>query len=272
MERNDYFDNCKAILIILVVTGHIVEVFTYNSSPIFVATYRFLYTFHMPVFVLLAGYFCKYIKNIPKKELKYFLLFILFTLLYFPFSRTDLMTDLLTPYWILWFLISLTCWYILIQIFKGVDHALIISVIIAIIAGYINQIGLEFSLSRTLAFFPFFVLGYSLHKDQFPHINKKIAGIVLIAFFAFLIFSRTSINEEWLFGCYSYASVGHPEWYAGVYRLGAYALAVITGTCFLSIVPTTRKFYTRWGSHTLYIYLIHGLVIKLIAVAVYTRF
>ena len=56
--RNPYFDNAKAILIILVVIGHIIEPFIEDIYTLKII-YEFIYTFHMPAFILLSGYFFK---------------------------------------------------------------------------------------------------------------------------------------------------------------------------------------------------------------------
>ncbi|WP_332694487.1 IS200/IS605 family transposase [Halalkalibacter lacteus] len=57
-ERNPYFDNAKAVLIFLVVLGHILSEFLHEDQLVS-SVYLFIYLFHMPAFVLIAGYFAK---------------------------------------------------------------------------------------------------------------------------------------------------------------------------------------------------------------------
>lgn len=49
MERNDTIDIMKGIGILLVMLGHFVDGFAHT----------FIYSFHMPLFFVLAGYFAK---------------------------------------------------------------------------------------------------------------------------------------------------------------------------------------------------------------------
>ncbi len=261
MERNAYFDNTKAILIILVILGHIVEPWRDSVYGCKVA-YLFIYSFHIPVFVFITGYFAKYIKNFKPKEIKYLGLFVIFTFLYLPFTKRIFLTNLIIPYWILWYLISLVCWYLLLPIFKRLRHPILISLIIAITAGYIHQIGYVASISRTLVFLPFFLAGYYLDKDKFKVLTKEKAIAIMAIALVSLVILGHSIDHRWLWGSFSYASLNHPEWFAGVYRLGVYAIAVVVGLSFFSLIPQTKRFYSCIGRYTLWIYLIHGLLIK----------
>ena len=54
-ERVYKFDNLKLLLIVLVIFGHILE-FVPNSMD----KYIFIYTFHMPCFMFVTGYFAKF--------------------------------------------------------------------------------------------------------------------------------------------------------------------------------------------------------------------
>ena len=56
--RNYKFDNIKGILILLVVFAHFIEGI---SSTEYV--YKFIYIFHMPLFIFVSGYFGKFDKK-----------------------------------------------------------------------------------------------------------------------------------------------------------------------------------------------------------------
>lgn len=57
MERGYQYDNIKFILILFVIFGHLLE---YIKGDISENIYRIIYTFHMPVFIFISGYFAKY--------------------------------------------------------------------------------------------------------------------------------------------------------------------------------------------------------------------
>jgi len=123
MERKAYFDNAKFVLIFLVVFGHMIQPF--KTDHALVGTlYTWMYTFHMPVFIFLAGFFAKGsgklvdIKKLAKKLLVPYIVFqVIYTIFYFNFGNLPLWTDsLFYPLWSLWFLVSLFCWHLLLVI------------------------------------------------------------------------------------------------------------------------------------------------------------
>lgn len=54
-SRNIYFDVLKGITIILVAYGHVLQ--TFNSNWEISIIGRTIYAFHMPLFMLVSGYF-----------------------------------------------------------------------------------------------------------------------------------------------------------------------------------------------------------------------
>ena len=55
-ERIVLWDNLKFILITLVVIGHLADEFT-AKSDVYKSVFLFIYTFHMPLFILISGLF-----------------------------------------------------------------------------------------------------------------------------------------------------------------------------------------------------------------------
>ncbi|MCD8365289.1 MAG: acyltransferase family protein, partial [Clostridiales bacterium] len=56
--RDFHFDNIKAVLIFLVVLGHVFRNLGANGDEYLV--YKIIYSFHMPAFLFISGYFMKY--------------------------------------------------------------------------------------------------------------------------------------------------------------------------------------------------------------------
>jgi fucose 4-O-acetylase-like acetyltransferase len=79
-ERDYYFDNAKFLLIFLVVFGHLISPVKDQSELVY-TIYNFIYTFHMPAFILISGYFTKgffkkgYLRKILKKVLIPYIIF-----------------------------------------------------------------------------------------------------------------------------------------------------------------------------------------------------
>ena len=55
--RNDYFDNIKSVLITLVVIGHFL--LPLESTRLKDGLVNVIYLFHMPMFIMVSGYFAK---------------------------------------------------------------------------------------------------------------------------------------------------------------------------------------------------------------------
>ena len=165
-NRNLRLDSLKGFLIILVILGHITD--DYNLI-------YFIYVFHMPLFVLLSGYFTKTpidlkdlwhsLKGIAKPLILF--QFIYVSLDYVIFNRIEI-ASIITPFWILWYLMSLILWRVFSFLFQKPIHNypvlfFLVSIVIALFSGYC-PIRNPFSLQRTLNFFPFFLVGLYLRQ------------------------------------------------------------------------------------------------------------
>lgn len=273
MERNAFFDNAKVFLIFLVVFGHMIQPLVSDSRTI-EAVYMWIYTFHMPAFILLAGFFAKgsgnkkYIWNLMKKLIiPYFIFQTLYTVYYFFIGKEDWQTGVFYPQWALWFLFSLFSWHILLVLFKKIPAgwSIALSVFVGIFVGYFGEIGHSFSLSRTFVFFPFFLIGYWLTVDQMMLVKKhkvKVASIAVMAVLFVLIYTFPAIDSGWLLASQSYGDLG-AESLGGVVRLFVYAIAAIMTVSVLAWVPKRNLgWVTRLGARTLYVYLLHGFIIQ----------
>ena len=188
----------RAFLIILVVLGHVL-----STVPAFgqAFLYVFIYSFHMPAMIFLSGMCAKdkiNIKIILKRILLPYVVFqILMFLLNFLILRKNVEFTFLTPDWILWYLMALAFWSLAIPFFKTESRKkrvvlFSISVLVSLLVGYIDSIGLFLSLSRTVVFFPFFLSGfYSREKMKEKKRGRKALTIIvyILAGFSILLIS-----------------------------------------------------------------------------------
>ncbi|MRX73299.1 acyltransferase family protein [Bacillus lacus] len=270
--RDSYFDNAKFLLILLVVFGHFIRSFI-NDNELIMTIYKYIYTFHMPAFILLAGFFAKgfnkkgYVAKITKKLILPYLIFqgIYSVYYYLIQSKDTLYRDPLNPHWSLWFLLSLFSWNILLFVFTKFPKKVSVTIAfgIGIAVGYAEFISSYLSLSRTFVFFPLFLLGYYLRGEHFKRLSapsaKKLAGGILAA--AFIAYLFIDFHFEWLFGSKPYAAFGEADVWSGLTRLGFYVLTILLTFAFMAFVPRREFFFTKWGTRTFYVYLLHGFVI-----------
>ena len=274
MERNAYFDNARLLLIFLVVFGHMIQPFIDGSSGIN-TLYMWIYTFHMPAMIFLAGFFAKgsgnkaYIVKLARKLLVPYLIFqLLYTVFYFFIGKDGWQTGVFHPHWSLWFLCSLFGWHLLLSLFKKAPAliSMSIAVFIGLIVGYFGEIGHTFSLSRTFVFFPFFLLGFWLtekHVMWLKHKGMKIVSLVVLIAVGAAIYYAPDFNSGWLLASKSYGDLGMPA-YGGIARLLVYVTAVLMGMSVLAWVPVRNSWMTHFGTRTLYVYLVHGFFIQLL--------
>ncbi|MEW8986603.1 MAG: acyltransferase family protein [Bacillus sp. (in: firmicutes)] len=272
--RIPYFDNLKFALICLVVIGHFIEPL-YGQSHLIKASYQWIYLFHIPLLVFVAGYFSKsapsesgYKKIITRLVIPYFIFETLYTLAdYALFNRPELIFSYFEPHWLMWYLFSMILWRVALPYVTLLKYPIIIMTVLALLVGDSNNIEHYFSLSRTFVFFPFFLAGYYFDKKHLNILGKYkvriVSVLVLVSMFFVAYFYGTNLRVKILYGAASYESIGFEEPYAGLYRLIAMTLGVLLGVAFLSLIPNKRiPFLTSLGVNTMYPYLLHAFVIK----------
>lgn len=271
--RDAYFDNLKWLLVLLVVVGHLIEPLPNNTAlqPLYLT----IYTFHIPLFVMVSGYFSKQLDNskyttrvISQLVVPYFIFESLYSLFDYAILGTSRLSfSYFTPYWLMWYFFSMIIWKAVLPFAIKLKYALPLSIAIAVLAGYAADAEYYASISRTLVFFPFFLAGYLLDKSKLDQLRtpgvRLMAASALGVMYAVYAWYGHDWNVQWLYGSYSYSSLGHPEWYAGVYRLLHIAVATFIGGCVLLLIPARRlPLISEQGKHTVYVYLLHGFVIK----------
>ncbi|TCP30202.1 fucose 4-O-acetylase-like acetyltransferase [Scopulibacillus darangshiensis] len=275
-KRDYYFDNAKFILILLVVFGHSISPLKDGNGVLF-SLYKFIYLFHMPAFILIAGYFTKgfdkpgYVKKVFKKTLiPYFIFQVIYNFYYFFTGYDEHFTfSLLDPHWSLWFLISLFSWHLMIIPFSKMGkYGFPAALVLGIAVGYFSDFGSYLSIERTFIFFPLFYLGYLLKGEHFAAIRQKASKFaaipLLITIFAGCYFIFPDAWKDWLLGSSSYAAMGVDSWEGGLYRLIYYAVIFVTTFAVLTLIPEKQMAFTNLGGKTLYIYLLHGFFVKTI--------
>jgi fucose 4-O-acetylase-like acetyltransferase len=277
-KRDYYFDNAKFILIFLVVFGHFIQSFI-SKDPYILSLYKTIYTFHMPAFILISGFFAKgiqkpgYVVKLVKKLIFPYILFqIIYSVFYYYINDdSTFKVDPLSPHWSLWFLISLFCWNVLLYLFikkwsLGPLPGMTLALAGGLIIGFFNDATSVLSIIRTFVFFPMFLLGYYLQKDHFKAIKRtktRFFGILLfIITFGCMLFFPDQVDDNWLLGSKSYQEMDMSSFNAVLIRMGLYLLNTLMVLTFFALVPRKRYFFTSWGTNTLYVYLLHGFIIR----------
>ncbi len=288
-KRILYYDNLKFILILLVVIGHVIE--RQVDISYMNGIYLFIYTFHMPLFIFITGFLAKKLEDKDGnfrlyKVINYVLLYLIFKISLFLFSKFILHQDiefyLFTEREAPWYILACAFWLSLTYLTKNVKPKcmLIFSVILALVIGYDFFVEDVFVLSRTIVFYPFFLLGFYLSKEKLNNFvniihQRKYQLISFVCLTGLLVFmiifaSKIGFIKNFLFGAVPYyfvtpfdTSLIYPA-----FRLLFLVLAVIVSIMVMALVPRREMFFTRLGTRTLQIYVLHLFFIYLIF---YTR-
>lgn len=273
-QRDAYYDNAKFILIALVVLGHFFTSYIHQDEMIG-ATYNTIYSFHMPAFILLSGLFARgfyekgyFMKIVKKFIFPYFTFQLIYTIYYYYlYNRPSLSIDLFEPQWSLWFLMCLFFWNILLLGFVKLTPliGISISIIIALIVGYIDSISSYLSLSRALVFFPFFLIGYYLNKEHLKQLTKPSIRITSFIFMLIVLigfYLHPDFSTKWLYGSKPYEEMEVVTLISMFKRLGIILLSLTMVFGFLSLISLKQQFFTQWGKETLYVYLLQGFIVQ----------
>ncbi|MBM6997033.1 fucose 4-O-acetylase [Paenibacillus sp. DXFW5] len=280
-----FFLNLRFLLILCVFVGNAIEPLTLRIGGL-QTLYQWIFTFHMPLFVFVTGYFAK--PNLTGGKgrkimlqigLQYLIFQSLYSVLDVAVFRVDhIHHSFFAPYLLLWFLVSHLGWRWMLLLMQKCSplQQLAVSILLAVLVGYLQIDGVWFSVSRTFVFLPFFVLGYHFSDRLLQFLQNPIVKIastlVSLSLLVTLGLVTSSIHPGWLYGSMTYIQLGHPEWYAGLFRLLLYPVQLLSGLAFLGLVPSRASHLTELGRRTLYVFLLHGFIVRLAAVSPLYRY
>lgn len=278
-KRIALWDNLKFLLIILVVFGHYAQQLRTNSE-ILQGMYISVYSFHMPAFIFVTGLFSKRAVNEKDiaKILPYLTCFFATSVILFVIKAIigwSPVFELFSPVALPWYLMSMFFMFLITMLVKDYkpQYIFVLSLLIGIMCGYCKTDNPDFlTWMRTIVFYPFFYLGYSLDKEKIEKatnkIYVKISAIVFFVVLNILIFSfpeQADILSNLNTARHTYSQLkafGPLGW---AYRALAYAISFAAIFLLISLIPRKRiKGITSFGTRTLGIYMFHYVVIYLL--------
>lgn len=278
-QRSSKWDILKFILIFLVVLGHMADYYT-ESCRSMRSLYLLVYTFHMPVFFFVSGLFSKRTVNEKRTEkiFGYLFLFVFMKVLTFILKMLDGQNPRFMLFYgdgFSWYLIALAFSVMITMLFRNIPTKYILpfSIVVACFAGFDDSIGAFLSLSRLIAFYPFFYLGYSLERKDVESFvsgkTVKVCSAMIFAVFALIVFIKCD-DIYWLrplvTGTCSFSEIGVDSLMGAVMRLLYYAVVLLVGCSVVALIPCKTKSGTaeKLGQRTLSVYVFHYAVLFLL--------
>ena len=206
----------------------------------------------MPLFIYISGLFSK--KNINEKRylniFSYLILYLFIKIInYFAQWAANGAKPGFKLFYaasVPWYAFALFAFSMITILIKNISpkYILILSVIVACIAGYDGSIRDFLCISRIIVFFPFFYLGYITDPEK---IGRKLSYKKLIPFaiLVFAIIAAVTIifydeikDIKFLFtGRNPYSVFVKNCPYAFIFRLSCYAVSLLAGASFIVLIP-----------------------------------
>lgn len=188
-ERVAYLDNARYWVMLLVVIGHSLTQFVAMDSAR--AVYVWIYSFHMPFFILISGYtarryvgdFRQVRRIVSTLVIPYLLVETTLQLITRHYANTPDQLKILSPQWLAWFMAALFIWRITTPIWRALKYPITTSIIISLVVGLI-EVPNVLALPKVLGFLPFYVVGLHMSRDRFNALARpavRIAAVLLLS-------------------------------------------------------------------------------------------
>lgn len=270
-ERDPFFDNAKLLAIVLVVIGHAWE--PLRDSRAVWAAYLLVFMFHMPVFIVVSGYFSRGFEARPRQAQRLItglaVPYVIFEVAYNLFARCvggrHNTISLTTPWYLTWFLVALFIWRLTAPVWKHVRWPFAIAVVISLLA-CATRLDADLSLDRVLQLLPFFVLGLVLTPEHWEKLRapwvRPTAAVIFGCAAIIAYWAKPHMTAEWTYHRRDWSEMHVSQPVGLVMSTALIAASVVLTAAFLAWVPRHRTWYTPLGEGTLYAYLLHGFCIR----------
>jgi len=279
--RVPFWDNARFICMMLVVIGHSIARLTAESDNALIV-YLVIFSFHMPAFAIVSGYFTKAdpptARQMKKVLIDLLLPYLIMEIVWSTIDSIGAGRIVFNPTeasWTLWFLLALAIFRLILPYLALLRWPLLWAVVLSLGVGFFANVDSTFSLSRAIGILPFFVVGWKIRDWKlFDRWNKAVTSVPWFrAGAAALILSwitvvivlieqlRAITVQRWFFYDASYSEMGGVHWWSAFVRLGFMVLAVVLSGAFLILIPRGETRFTSLGAATMYIYLLHTFAI-----------
>ncbi len=274
-ERDYWFDNAKAFLIICVVVGHLANGIFSTSTGWVVALQKFIYVYHMPVFLIISGRFAKkridrgdWVTVISKVLVPYLVLQTLMLLLFSFLGDKPSDFSYFKPYFGLWYFLNIAVYSLITPHLKKYKWLMPVSVVAALLVGF-GYSTLYGAAYRIVCFYPFFLFGYYTQKYDFSFCKKiPFRLLSLVSFGAiglYVLFNagQVSFNLLCMNKTYSYVA-DYMHWSMAetlAHTLLRYVMGFLGFFIVMGLMPTKKTFFSYVGINSVYVYALHCFII-----------
>lgn len=271
-NREARLDGIKYVLIVLVIFGHLRQFTICDEGSFSVMIVRrlshIIYLFHMPLFIMISGFFSrkKDTNTFRESIIRLLRIYLLFHIIWIAIDLINNIqldyTRFFYPSFSLWYIHCLILWRILLQYIPGhLDKPLLIfsiSSLISILGGFI-PVSNFMALQRFFTYMPLFFIGYYAKEFRFFRIIDKIKWQFLLFLIPILFIDIKVTIDIW--GRFPYNSL-----FDVIRRIVFLISSILLSVGFIKLIPSkVTSYYAGLGRDVLFYYMYHSLLLYGIA-------
>lgn len=275
-------DNIRWLMLFNVIAEHMLTQthITYNWLIVVIVCWSRMIT--MPTFCFISGYFSKkgdkcYESAIFDFLIPYMIFDLVFALI-FGFGSDSTYNNIFTPTFAYWYMICMFCWKLVTKALQQIKYIIPLSIIAALAVGLAPDVGPFLSLSRTIVFLPYYVIGMKLSREDVAKIENlpkalvAVVTLVVMAGWGWLnvhseevfasVFGVTGHDPvqfiDFYYNWQSYAHFGFNAFTGILFRALGYVVSGVLIICLYCLVPDRSLPIMRdGGTRTMVPYLLH---------------
>lgn len=270
--RDPFLDNARYWVMLLVVVGHFLTALIELDGAR--AAYRWIYLFHMPVFILISGYTARNYTGSPRQVrrmvgtlvLPYIIVELGLEIFEAWLAKEPLTLHVLEPDWLTWFIAALFVWRLTTPIWQSIRWPLPIAIACSLVGG-LAPVSDVLAIPQIIGFLPFYVAGLQLRREHFDRLRDwriRVAAVIALGSAAFVsVLEPEDWVMTWLYwrDAYSESPLDASALDGVTNRAALMAIGFVLAAAVLALIPHAKAWYSQMGQRTLYCYLLHGFVI-----------
>ncbi len=165
-------DNIRYILLFNVIWEHMLTQtgITFNWLITVLVCWSRMIT--MPAFCFISGYFSKKGDKCYQSAVFDFLIpYLIFDAIFVAIFGSSA-PNIFTPTFVYWYLVCMFCWKLMTKALQQIRYIIPLSIIVALAVGQLDDVSPFLSLSRTISFLPFYLVGMKMSREQVGKLEK----------------------------------------------------------------------------------------------------
>ncbi len=256
-------DNIRYILMFNVIWEHMLTQTNITANWVITVLVCWSRMITMPGFCFLSGYFSKKGDKCYQSAFFDFLVpYLIFDAIFVLCFGTSV-NNIFTPTFVYWYLLCMFCWKLMTKALQQVKYIIPLSIIVALAVGQLNDVSRFLSLSRTIVFLPFYLVGMKMSREQVKKLEdlpKLLVTVITLAVMA--VWGWLNVKGWYdidFYYCWEpYSFYGYTFLKGCLLRLLGYVVSGVLIVFLFNIIPArSMPIIREGGTRTMVPYLLH---------------